>query len=133
MSVEEREAEEVRDQQHKAQLAALEAECSELRATIAELRRQNDVNASDLEGYVAVAAKGMAERDSHPMPVSVTTPEAFYKIMAAAALKAIGPRALLGLTNMKEREPNITQEPRRPPGVNSKRARHRRLNRKRGR
>ena len=129
MSVEARTAEKVSDQQHKAQVAALKAECSELRATIAELRRQNDVNAEDLERCVAVAAKGMAERDNHPMPGSVTTPEAFYKVMAAAALDAIGPQALLGLTNMNRRGPTITQEPRRPPGVNSRRAGHRRLNR----
>ena len=32
---------------------------------------------SDYEWLVELAAKGMAERDNHPMPKSVTTPEAF--------------------------------------------------------
>lgn len=44
---------------------------------------------------VALAAKGMAERDNHPMPKSVTTPEAFYEVMARAALDAIGLQSLL--------------------------------------
>jgi hypothetical protein len=50
---------------------------------------------SDYEWLVALAAKGMAERDNHPMPKSVTTPEAFYEVMARAALDAIGLQALL--------------------------------------
>ena len=50
---------------------------------------------SDYEWLVELAAKGMAERDNHPMPKSVTTPEAFYEIMARAALEAIGLRTLL--------------------------------------
>jgi hypothetical protein len=44
---------------------------------------------SDYEWLVELAAKGMAERDNHPMPRSVTTPEAFYEVMARAALDAI--------------------------------------------
>jgi hypothetical protein len=44
---------------------------------------------------VELAAKGMAERDNHPMPKSVTTLEAFYEVMARAALDAIGLQALL--------------------------------------
>ena len=51
---------------------------------------------SDYEWLVELAAKGMAERDNHPMPKSVTTPEAFYEVMARAALDAIGLQALLG-------------------------------------
>jgi hypothetical protein len=50
---------------------------------------------SDYEWMVALAAKGMAERDNHPMPKSVTTPEAFYEVMARAALDAIGLQSLL--------------------------------------
>ncbi len=50
---------------------------------------------SDYEWLVALAAKGMAERDNHPMPKSVTTPEAFYEVMARAALDAVGLQALL--------------------------------------
>jgi hypothetical protein len=50
---------------------------------------------SDYEWLVELAAKGMAERDDRPMPKSVTTPEAFYEVMARAALDAIGLPALL--------------------------------------
>jgi hypothetical protein len=50
---------------------------------------------SDYEWLVELAAKGMAERDNHPMPKSVTTLEAFYEVMARAALNAIGLQALL--------------------------------------
>jgi len=50
---------------------------------------------SDYEWLVELAAKGMAERDNHPMPRSVTTPEAFYEVMARAALEAIGLQTLL--------------------------------------
>jgi hypothetical protein len=50
---------------------------------------------SDYEWLVELAAKGMAERDNHPMPRSVTTPEAFYEVMARAALDAVGLQALL--------------------------------------
>ena len=50
---------------------------------------------SDYESLVELAAKGMAERDSHPMPRSVTTPEAFYEVMARAALDAVGLQGLL--------------------------------------
>ena len=50
---------------------------------------------SDYEWLVELAAKGMAERDNHPMPKSVTTPEAFYEIMARAALDVIGLQTLL--------------------------------------
>ena len=39
---------------------------------------------SDYEWLVELAAKGMAERDNHPMPKSVTTPE--------AVLRSRGPR-----------------------------------------
>jgi hypothetical protein len=50
---------------------------------------------SDYEWLVELAAKGMAERDNHPMPKSVTTPEEFYEVMARASLDAISLRALL--------------------------------------
>src|ERR1700734_3117031 len=50
---------------------------------------------SDYEWLVELAAKGMAERDNHPMPKSVTTPGAFYEVMARAALDAMGLRTLL--------------------------------------
>ena len=50
---------------------------------------------SDFEWLVELAAKAMAERDNHPLPKSVTTPEAFYEVMARAALDAIGLEAML--------------------------------------
>ena len=127
MDFEERKTEEAEEQNYKAEIAALQTERSELSATIADLRRQNDVSASDFALYVAVAARGMAERDRYPMPESVTTPEAFYIVMAAAALDAIGPSALLGVTGRKSRRPEVTKEPRRRPEANSKRGRHRQL------
>jgi hypothetical protein len=50
---------------------------------------------SDYDLMVELAAKGMAERDNHPMPKSVTTPREFYEVMARAALDAAGLQALL--------------------------------------
>jgi hypothetical protein len=127
MAFEEGKAEEAEGHQYKAQIAALQAERAELRAAITELNRESVVSTSDFDRYVEVAAKGMAERDSYPMPESVTTPEAFYKVMAAAALEAIGPRALLGVSSAHRGKPESPQEPRRRPDTNAKRARHRRL------
>jgi hypothetical protein len=59
---------------------------------------------SDYELLVELAAKGMAERDNHPMPKSVTTPEAFYEVMARAALDAIGLQTLLEEVARAEQE-----------------------------
>ena len=59
---------------------------------------------SDYERLVELAAKGMAERDNYPMPKSVTTPEAFYEVMACAALDAMGLQALLEELARAERE-----------------------------
>jgi hypothetical protein len=59
--------------------------------------------ASDYEWHVERAAKGMAERDTHPMPTFVTTPEAFYKVMAGAALEAIDLRAILDRLTSEDR------------------------------
>ncbi len=53
------------------------------------------VGVSDYELLVELAAKGLAQRDSRPMPKSVVTPEDFYDIMARSALDAIGLRGLL--------------------------------------
>ena len=50
---------------------------------------------SEYEWLVELAAKGMAERDNHPLPKSVTSPEAFYEVMARAALDGAGLQALL--------------------------------------
>jgi hypothetical protein len=67
---------------------------------------------SDYEWLVELAAKGMAERDNHPMPASVNTPEAFYEVMARAALDAFDLRALLDEVGAlrAERELRVTEE-----------------------
>ena len=67
---------------------------------------------SDYEWLVELAAKGMAERDNHPMPKSVTTPEQFYEVEARAALDAISLRALLDEVGAlrAERELRIAEE-----------------------
>jgi hypothetical protein len=65
---------------------------------------------SDYEWLVELAAKGMAERDNHPMPKSVTTPEAFYEVMARAALDAIGLQALLEESARAEQELKNVEE-----------------------
>ena len=126
MSSENPKAEEAEEQQYKAQIAALESERNELQAALAALTRQDVVSASDYERYVKVAAKGMAERDNHPMPVSVTTPEAFYEVMAGAALDAVGFRALVERLTRAVREPEITREQLRRAEADSEHARHRR-------
>ena len=64
----------------------------------------------DYEWLVELAAKGLAERDNHPMPKSVTTPEAFYEVMARAALDAIGLPALLERVARAERKLRTTDE-----------------------
>jgi hypothetical protein len=79
----------------------------------------------DYEWHVEIAAKGMAERDSHPMPPSVTTPEAFYEIMASAALDAIGLRLLLERLARAERDLEMTQNAISRADANSEHARHR--------
>jgi hypothetical protein len=81
---------------------------------------------SDYGWHVELAAKGMAERDNHPMPRSVTTPEAFYEVMACAALDAIGLRALLERVAQAERDLETTQEAVKQADANSEHARHRR-------
>lgn len=65
---------------------------------------------SDYDWLVDLAAKGMAERDNHPMPPSVTTPEAFYQVMARSALDAIGLQALLEDLARAEEELKTTEE-----------------------
>ena len=117
--------EETEEEQYKAQIAALQSERDELSAALAALTRQDVVSISGYDQYVKVAAKGMAERDNHSMPESVTTPEAFYEVMAAAALDAVGFKALLERLTRAVREPEITQEPSRRAGARSKHARTR--------
>jgi hypothetical protein len=88
--VTERHSSERTEEQYRAQLAALQSERDELRALQAAGSRPDPFSSSDYEHYVHLAAKGMAERDTYPMPKSVTTAEAFYEVMAAAALDATG-------------------------------------------
>jgi hypothetical protein len=115
------------EQQYEAQIAALQSERDGLSADLAAaLTRQDVVSMSDYECYVELAAKGMGERDNHPMPKSVTTPEAFYEVMAGAALDAVGLRALLERLVRAERELEITQDLSRRTDADSKHARHRR-------
>ena len=59
---------------------------------------------ADYEWLVQLAAKGLRERDNFPMPKSVTTPEGFYEVMAAAALDGIDLRALLERLARAEQE-----------------------------
>jgi hypothetical protein len=98
------------ENEYTTQSAALDAERAELRATLAALSRQDLVSPSDCERYVKVAAKGMARRDNYPIPRSVTTQQAFYEIMAGAALDAIDFPALLGRLERANRQLQITQE-----------------------
>ena len=79
---------------------------------------------SDYEWHVQLAAKGMAERDNHPMPKSVNTPEAFYEVMAAAALDFMGFPALLERVARAERELEIIQEALGRADAKAKNARH---------
>jgi hypothetical protein len=81
---------------------------------------------SDYEWHVELAAKGMAERDNHPMAKSVTTPEAFYEVMARAALDAAGLRTLLERLARAERDLETTQEALRRADADSEHGRHRR-------
>jgi hypothetical protein len=87
--------------------------------------RQDGLSTPDYEWHVEIAAKGMAERDNHPMPKSVTTPKAFYEVMAGAALDAIGLQALLERVARAERQPETTQEALRRADADSERTRHR--------
>jgi hypothetical protein len=78
----------------------------------------------DYKQQVKIAAKGLAERDSHPMPEFVTTPEAFYEVMAAAVLDAIDLPALLERVAKAERELEIVQEALSRADSEAKNARH---------
>lgn len=79
------------DENCKAELAELKMECEELRAALQAARTRPDpVRLSDFERYVHLAAQGLAKRETYPLPTSVKTPEAFYAVMACAALDATG-------------------------------------------
>jgi hypothetical protein len=94
--------------EHKAQLVALQSERDQLRAALEAARSSHDsAPVSDYEWHVELAAEGLAQRDKRPMPMSVTTPEEFYEVMAGAALEASGLRALLERVARAERELEI--------------------------
>ena len=79
---------------------------------------------SDYEWQVQLAAKGLRERDNHPMPKSVTTPEGFYEVMAGAALDSIDLRALLERVARAERELETLREGLRKADIEAENARH---------
>jgi hypothetical protein len=78
---------------------------------------------SDYEWMVQLAAKGLRERDNHPMPQSVTTAEAFYEVMAGAALDGIDLRALLERLARAEQELETIKEELRQAGAEAENAR----------
>ena len=78
---------------------------------------------SDYEWLVELAAKGMAERDNHPMPKSVTTPEAFYEVMARAPLMP-QTSALLERTAQAEQSIETIQEAVRQADSSTEHVRH---------
>lgn len=90
-----------------------------------ERRVEGAVSVSDYEWYVELAAKGLAERDNYPMPKSVTTPQAFYEVMASAALDAAGLRALLARVARAERDLENIREALRQADLEAEGARHR--------
>ena len=112
--------------EQRTQIAALQRGHDGLSAALPAQARQDGLSTPDYEWHVEMAAKGMAERDNHPMPKSVATPEAFYEVMAGAALDAVGLQALLERVARAERELEITQETGKRTGVNSEHARHQR-------
>jgi hypothetical protein len=79
---------------------------------------------SDYEWWVQLAAKGLRERDNHPMPKSVATPEAFYEVMAGAALDGIDLRALLERVERAERELETIRKTLRQADIEAENARH---------
>ena len=78
----------------------------------------------DYKQQVKLATKGLAERDNQPMPKSVTTPEAFYEVMATAVLDAIDLPALLERVTRAERELEIIQEALGRADTEARKARH---------
>ena len=110
---------------YEAQIATLQAEREELRATLqAAGNLQRIVVASDYEWQVELAAKGLAQRDRYPMPPSVTTSEGFYEVMAGAALDATGLRDLLERVARAERNLEVIQNALRQADAKAENARH---------
>ena len=98
----------------------------ELRPPSPDLASQRGRPTADYDWQITLAAKGLAERDNYPMPKTVTTPKAFYEIMAAAALDATDLRSLLERATRAERELEIIQDALRRADIDAKEARHQR-------
>src|ERR1700722_1226565 len=79
---------------------------------------------SDYGPEVKLGAKVLAERDRHLMPISATTPEAFYELMAAAVLDAIDLPALLERVTRAEQELEIVRQALRRADIEAEKARH---------
>jgi hypothetical protein len=114
------------EQDYRAKMAALRSERDELRTALEALQtRQGSIGTPDYEWHVELAAKGLAQRDSFPMPPSVTAPKEFYEIMAGAALDAAGMPFLLERVVRAERSLEVIQEALRQADVQVENARHR--------
>jgi hypothetical protein len=113
-------------QKRRTEIAASQRKSEGLSATSPAPARQGGVSTAAYEWQVTLAAKGLAERDNHPIPKSVTTPEAFYEVMAAAALDATDLRALLERAPRAEQELETIQDALRQADSEAKDARHQR-------
>lgn len=113
------------EQEYEAKIAALRSERDELRSALEALQtRQGSIGTPDYEWHVELAAKGLAQRDSYPMPPSITEPKEFYEIMAGAALDATGLPFLLERAVRAERSLEVIQDALRQADVNVQNARH---------
>ena len=113
------------EQLYRAEIAALRSERDELRTALEALQvRQGSIGTPDYEWHVELAAKGLAQRDSYPMPPSVTEPKEFYEIMAGAALDATGLPFLLTRIVNAERNLEFIQDALRQADAGVENARH---------
>lgn len=114
------------EEQYKAQIAALQLERDQLTAALRVARTpEHRVSVSDYEWHVQLAAKGIADRSAYPIPKSVTTAEAFYQIMAGAAVDATGLWTLLERVARAESDLEIIQDALRHADAKAAKARHR--------
>jgi len=113
------------EQLYHDEIAALRSERDELRTALEALQvRQGSIGTRDYEWHVELAAKGLAQRDSYPMPPSITEPKEFYEIMAGAALEATGLPFLLERIVNAERNLEVIQDALRQADVEVENARH---------
>ena len=81
---------------YEAQIAALQAERDELQSALEAVGAQLElISVSEYREFERLAAKGLAERETYPLPKSVTTSAGFYELMAREALNAMSLRSLL--------------------------------------